>query len=224
MNRYILGFSKLGYTKYTSHLDMLRLFKRGFKRTGILLEHSHGFNPHPKMGFAQPLSLGYTSTCEIIEFETVEAFDPEDILQRIKSILPEGLEVSYCRKFDEDIKSLAAIVEAANYKVVFPVDRKSADYDLLLEKYLAQEEIVALKRKKKTKKMVEVNIKDKIRKIEILPEEKLTLNLYLDCGSMSNLSPEQVLASFLEFTGIPVKRYDIEVERTSLEFGNNFHI
>lgn len=224
MNRYILGFSKLGYTKYTSHLDLLRLFKRGFKRTGILLEHSHGFNPHPKMGFAQPLSLGYTSTCEIIEFETIEKLEPEDILQRIRGILPEGLVATYCREFNEEIKSLAAIVEAATYKVVFPVASDSADFKTLLENYLAQDEITALKRQKKTKKMVEVNIKDKIRKIEIIPGEKLMLNLYLDCGSMSNLSPEQVLASFLEFTGIGVERYDIEVERTSLEFGKNFHL
>ena len=74
MNRYFMIFSKTGYIKYISHLDMLRLFKRAFKRTGIALEFSHGFNPHPKMGFAQPLSLGYTSLGEYIEFETVEAY------------------------------------------------------------------------------------------------------------------------------------------------------
>ena len=224
MNRYILGFSKLGYTKYTSHLDLLRLFKRGFKRTGILLEHSHGFNPHPKMGFAQPLSLGYTSTCEIIEFETVENFEPEEILKRMKSILPDGIEASCCRRFDENIKSLAAIVTAAEYKVTFPLKSDYCDFKTLVKDYLDQDEITAMKKKKKTKKMVEVNIKDKIRKIDVLPEEMFTLRLYVDCGSISNLSPELVISSFLEFTDLPVKRYDIDVERTSMEFGKNFHI
>lgn len=67
MNRFVLEFSKQGYIKYISHLDMLRLFKRTFKRAGIPLDYSKGFNPHPRMSFAQPLSLGYTSKQELIK-------------------------------------------------------------------------------------------------------------------------------------------------------------
>ena len=37
MNRYVLKFAKEGYSRFTSHLDMLRLFKRAFKRSGISL-------------------------------------------------------------------------------------------------------------------------------------------------------------------------------------------
>lgn len=221
MNRYVLGFSKLGYTKYTSHLDMLRLFKRAFKKTGILLEHSHGFNPHPKMGFAQPLSLGYTSICELIEFETVDKFDTEDIMERLKKVLPEGIVVTKCYEFNEDVKSLAAVVEEATYTCEFPVTADSMDFNALLDDYLNQEEIIAEKRQKKTKKMVEVNIKDKIRKITIEPSDKLVLKMVLDQGSNSNLSPEQVLMSFVKFTGMNVERHDIEVERTELKFGKN---
>ena len=69
--RYVLKFTKSGYVKYISHLDLLRLFKRAFKKTGLTLKYSQGFNPHPKMGFAQPLSLGYSSICELIEYETI---------------------------------------------------------------------------------------------------------------------------------------------------------
>ena len=68
MNRYVMKFYKDGYVKYTSHLDLLRIFKRSFKKTGLALQYSQGFNPHPKMGFAQPLSLVYTSKCELIVF------------------------------------------------------------------------------------------------------------------------------------------------------------
>src|SRR5659263_497609 len=57
MYRYIVKFSKFGYIKYISHLDLMRLFKRSFKRMGVKLEYSQGFNPHPKMGLAQPLFL-----------------------------------------------------------------------------------------------------------------------------------------------------------------------
>ena len=50
MSRYAVKFTKNGFLKYTSHLDMLRLFKRIIKRADIRLKYSQGFNPHPKMG------------------------------------------------------------------------------------------------------------------------------------------------------------------------------
>ena len=75
MSKYAIVFSKTGYIRYTSHLDLLRLFKRAFRRAGIPVAYSHGFNPHPKMSFAQPLSLGYAAEEELLEFETEDPFD-----------------------------------------------------------------------------------------------------------------------------------------------------
>ena len=72
MFKYVMTFSKTGTICYTSHLDLMRMFKRAFKRGGIKLAYSQGFNPHPKLGFAQPLSLGYEGMKELMEFETVE--------------------------------------------------------------------------------------------------------------------------------------------------------
>ena len=68
MNRYVITFSKMGTICYISHLDLMRMFRRTFKKAGIRLAYSQGFNPHPKMGFAQPLSLGYWGLREMMEF------------------------------------------------------------------------------------------------------------------------------------------------------------
>ena len=70
MTRYIMQFSKTGTSCYISHLDLVRVFHRAFKRAGIKLEYSKGFNPHPKMVFAQLLSLGFTCLREFFEFES----------------------------------------------------------------------------------------------------------------------------------------------------------
>lgn len=218
MNRYIIRFSKEGYIKYTSHLDMLRLFKRAFKKTRILLEHSQGFNPHPKMGFAQPLSLGYTSKCELLEFETTKDFDPAEIKARLKEVMPEGVELLECRRLETPVKSLASVVTEAEYEVVFPVPSDENKFGELIKNYLDQDQIIAEKRQKKTKKMVSVDIKGKIREMALAAGEKLTLRMKLDSGSNSNLSPEQVIASFLTYAGLDVKRCDVEVERTNIKF------
>lgn len=230
MNRYVMKFYKDGYVKYTSHLDLLRIFKRSFKKTGLALQYSQGFNPHPKMGFAQPLSLGYSSKCELIEFETVENHDPADILQRMKAVLPEGLEAISCVRFDSNIKSLAGEAEAAKYMVWAPIPDQAAaawSNDILTEKieaYLNQSEIIAMKRQKKTKKLAPVDIRKMIRGMEGMivsdteNRKALMLNLDLDCGSTSNLSPELVISTFLPFCELDIPRYNVEVERKTLKF------
>lgn len=218
MSKYVVKFAKEGYIKYTSHLDMLRLFKRSLKKAGITLAYSQGFNPHPKMGFAQPLSLGYTSKCELLELETDMDFEPAVIKEKVADIMPEGVTILSAERLPEQIKSLASAVEEAYYQVVFPVTSDSADFVKILSDYLEQEEILAEKRQKKTKKMVTVDIRKKIRAIEIAEGEKLTLILKLDCGSISNLSPEQVITSFISFAELDVNRYDVEVERIALLF------
>ncbi len=230
MNRYVMKFHKDGYVKYTSHLDLLRIFKRSFKKTGLALQYSQGFNPHPKMGFAQPLSLGYSSKCELIEFETVENHDPADIFERMKAVLPEGLEPVSCVRFDSKIKSLAGEADSAEYVVWAPLpDAAAADWnnDMLSGKiaaYLAQTEITAMKRQKKTKKLAPVDIRKMIRGMnglivaDVDNRKALMLNLNLDCGSTSNLSPELVIATFLPFCGLDIPRYDVEVERKTLKF------
>ncbi|MDR3295942.1 MAG: TIGR03936 family radical SAM-associated protein, partial [Clostridiales Family XIII bacterium] len=67
--RYLVKFKKTDNMIYISHLDMQRLFHRTMKRLQINLRYSSGFNPHPKLSFAQPLSLGHASTSEYLEFE-----------------------------------------------------------------------------------------------------------------------------------------------------------
>ena len=217
-NKYVIQFAKEGYIKYTSHLDMLRLFKRAFKKCGIRLAHSQGFNPHPKMGFAQPLSLGYTSRCELLEIETVDSQSTSDLKEKLGSMMPMGVEILAVAPLSIKAKSLAGVVDEALYKVVFPVDGASADFEKVVSDYLAQEEILAEKRQKKTKKMATVDIRKKIRKIAVGEGEKLTLMMNLDCGSISNLSPEQVIASFVQFAQLPIDRYDIEVERLEIMY------
>ena len=223
MPRFVMKFSKEGYTKYISHLDLLRVFKRAFKVMGLDIRYSQGFNPHPKMGFAQPLSLGYSSIAEYLEFETVTDHDPDEIKELFKGLLPEDVKILDLIRFDQEVKSLAAETVACRYLISIPVgpEMDLEHLEKLLNGYLALKSIKALKRMKKTKSMEEVEIRDKIRSITVdLKEEQAVLDCLLDSGSQSNLSPEQVISSFLEFAGWNVERWEIEVERTAILYSN----
>lgn len=121
MSKYIIEFQKTGTICFTSHLDLMRIFKRAFKRTGIALAYSQGFNPHPKMGFAQPLSLGYWGMEEYFECETAEEWVPDQLLQRLAQGMPEGIELKQCWKADALTKTLASHTVAAEYMIAVPM-------------------------------------------------------------------------------------------------------
>ena len=87
-----LLMKKEGLSKYISHLDLMRTMRRAFVRAEIPLRHSEGFNPHPVMAFALPLSVCHDSNCELLDFEPLSALDT-DALKRLCLSLPTGLDV-----------------------------------------------------------------------------------------------------------------------------------
>jgi len=83
-------FEKTGTAKYISHLDLMRTVKRAFTRAGVALRHSEGFNPHPIMTFALPLSVGQESVCELLDVDIVGE-QPPNLLKAFNAALPDGL-------------------------------------------------------------------------------------------------------------------------------------
>jgi len=217
MNKYIMKITKAGYMKYISHLDMVRLFRNAFKKAGIKISYSQGFNPHPKISFALPLSLGYSSTCEILEFETNEKNDPGEMLNIMNTIMPEGIKITECAE-SEEAKSFAAKVAAASYEISIPADAGSgADVAGLCERFLSQKSIPALKKQKATGAVKEIDIKNMIQTMSGAGTgDKITLYVKMDSGGASNLSPELLISSFLSFSGLNAQRDMIDVKRVGL--------
>lgn len=220
MAKYILTFSKTGTICYTSHLDMMKMFKRIFKRAGIRQSYSQGFNPHPKMGFAQPLSLGYWGLGELLEFETDEEYAVEYLEKTLKPLMPEGIVITDCKTAEPSKKTLAAKTEAAEYIIAIPLHEPlNMNAEQINDKYMGQESILTYKKQKKKKEPVEVDIKPMIREISFVTEdETLFVTALLDSGSNSNLSPELVITTLTETLGINTERSEIQVMRRKILF------
>lgn len=89
-----LLFEKKGTAVWISHLDLMRLFQRSFKRAGLRLKHTQGYNPRPSVSIALPLSVGVESCCELLDFELDgQDFTNEDIRNRLNEALVEGITV-----------------------------------------------------------------------------------------------------------------------------------
>jgi radical SAM-linked protein len=197
MHKYVLKFSKEGYIKYTSHLDMLRLFKRAFKKCDIRLEHSQGFNPHPKMGFAQPLSLGYTSRCELLEYELEGEEKPahKEIVARLNEALVEGVRVIHSYDNCAKIKNLAYLDATVDleYDKGIPAGAEAAVGELFSGKELLVE-------KKGKNGPTQQDIIPMIKKLEIsaADDHVLRLNVRVCCQNPS-LNPMQLAAAIEKY-------------------------
>ena len=103
-------FEKTGNAVWISHLDLMRLFQRAFKRAGLNLTHTQGFNPRPSVSIALPLSVGVESHCELLDFDLEgDAVSCEEICARLNEALVAGVKVLRVYDNGSKIKYLALL-------------------------------------------------------------------------------------------------------------------
>jgi radical SAM-linked protein len=105
MGKLRLRYSKSGKAKYISHLDLAATMQRALLRSNVQLEYSGGFNPHPYMSVALPLSVACGSRCELMDVGVVLDNPPEGLRETVNASLPEGIKILEIytpqRKFNE---------------------------------------------------------------------------------------------------------------------------
>lgn len=84
-------FSKTGSLKFISHLDLARTMKAAFLRSKLPIWYTMGFNPHPKLVFSVPLSVGTASKCEFMDFMLTESVLGDEIVKKLNDAFPADL-------------------------------------------------------------------------------------------------------------------------------------
>ncbi len=128
-----LLFEKTGNAVWMSHLDLMRLFQRAFKRAGLPLTHTQGFNPRPSVSIALPLSVGVESQCELLDFDLDgEAAPCDKILAELNQALVEGVQVLQVYETGRKIKELRYLhcIVTLEYDNGIPANAKAALQDL----------------------------------------------------------------------------------------------
>ena len=199
-----LLFQKQGDAIYISHLDLMRLFQRAFKRAGLNLKHTQGFSPRAMVSIALPLSLGSGSLCEILDFELVgqEELSCEQIKAKLNRALPEGVRVRECYESDRKIKHLTHLDVAIflEYDAGIPAGAAEA-----IETLLNRESLIVTKRGKNGP--VDQDIIPMISNLDIqtVSEQELELTARV-CAQNPSLNPQQMVTAIE--TNLPQCRPD----------------
>lgn len=185
MRKMRLLFKKEGRAAYISHLDTMRTLQRAIARAGISAKHTEGFNPHAYISIALPLSLGYTSECEMMDFIVLDNMPGFDIVARLNHALPEGILAISAYEDASKVREIAAV----EYRVGLFYDNGVPNgADEKIKELFANAPVYIMKKSKRGER--EVDITPFIRKLSIeTSEDKLIINAYLAAGNES-LNPE----------------------------------
>ena len=158
-----------------------------------------------------------TSDGEYFDIEITKPISSENAVAQLNAVMVEGIEVISFREISSDKKASGmTIVAAADYKVTFPETFRHAEEIRVLpeswkgkvESFMAQPEIVVLKKTKRSEK--EVDIKPMIYKMAALDDG---IYLYLATGSEQNLKPDLVAEAFLKFAGEDPEETPVHIHR-----------
>ncbi len=107
----VLKFEKTSTSALVAHVDTLRAVTYIFRRAGVQVAYSQGFNPHMELGFSAPIALGTES---VAEYVSAKAELEQDILQRLNACSQQG--IKFTKVFEKEL-NLASRLDSAKYVV-----------------------------------------------------------------------------------------------------------
>lgn len=205
-----LFYTKTGSAKYISHLDVMRAFQRALKRSRIDFWYTEGFHPHLYLTFALPLSLGYESVAESVDFRLVAPMPYEEIVHRLNAVLPVGFKAIAAGKPKMDAKK----IRYADYDISFAAEGKDSE-QMLADWYRCfdREEVPVIKKTKSGEKEINIKPHIKLSKLEI-KEGRYCFRARLVSGVELNINPDLLFVAFENFAGF--RPEDISVRRTAV--------
>lgn len=140
VQRLRLTFARGEEVKYISHLDLMRLWARALRRSGLPLAYSEGFTPHPRIALAAPLPVGVTSGGELLDAFFARRLSPYYVLKGLSPQLPQGVELLGVEEVALTLPSLQSQIRAAEYRVVVESPRSRQEVETDLGRFLGQRE------------------------------------------------------------------------------------
>ncbi|MEG2337579.1 MAG: TIGR03936 family radical SAM-associated protein [Clostridium sp.] len=198
MERLLIKFTKGEDVKFISHLDTMRTIHRAFRRAGLPVSYSNGFNPHPNISIAAPLTLGVSSVGEYLDVELDEALPEKEVIERLNNNLPYGMRALNAIYIKEKKVPSMAAVNGAKYTIIMKHSGVSMkECDEVLKNIMNASEILKMKKSKKGPK--EVNVRDLIIDLTIAGynSEELEVDAFVMAGSNGSLSMD-ILSSIIE--------------------------
>lgn len=188
-------FEKTGNARYISHLDLMRVFQRAFKRAGLPLTHTQGFNPRPSVSIALPLSLGVESRCELLDFALEQPADCGEICDRLDAAMIDGVHIREVYEQGDKLKNLALLQSRLTLEYD---NRVPEDAVARIESLFSQPELVVEKKSKNG--VTQQDILPMIRRLTVTNRRDREVEIIaLHSCQNPSLNPMQLSAAIIKY-------------------------
>ncbi|GAA1372655.1 TIGR03936 family radical SAM-associated protein [Luteococcus sanguinis] len=108
-------YAKRGPARFTSTRDFGRAFERALRRADVPMAYSSGFNPHPRLSYANASPTSAATEGEYLEIGLCQICDPDRVRVALDEALPPGLDI--LSVVVSDRKALADVLTASQWRV-----------------------------------------------------------------------------------------------------------
>jgi len=206
MERIRIFYAKTDSLRYTSNLDVHKVWERMLRRARLPLAYSQGFHPQPRINQAAPLPLGLSSLAEIIDVWLEEDISTEAIKEALAKAAPPGLIIQAVEIADPNAPALPTVVLSSQYCVTLLDPIESDTLKTRVDTLIAASEIVRDRRGKS------YNLRPLIEEITVedSPGEPTLLRMRLSVREGATGRPDEVLLA------LGLDPFATRIERTGL--------
>jgi radical SAM-linked protein len=186
LTRYRILFAKTEAMRFTGHLDLHRTWERTFRRAGLPLAYSEGFNPHPKLNIGAALPLGCLSRGDLIDAWLERQMDPAEVERALRDAAPPGIEIESVKHADAGEPVLQSRIRTARFEVSSAGFPDAATMNRSVEELMAADQLLRERRGKS------YDLRQRIERLEYEADpSRLTMWLSAREGAVGR--PEEVL-------------------------------
>lgn len=204
--RYRIDYSKLEGMRYTSNLDIHKMWERTFRRAKLPLKYSQGFHPQPKIQQANPLPLGFLSKNELVDFYLEDEYSIEKLTNLLIKALPPGISINTVDRIDPSEPTLQKRTDSSEYQVLFLEEIRPNDLEEKINELLEMKSVKRIRRGKT------YDLRPLIHLVELHRSNPPFLRMVLSAKDGATGRPDEILNQL----GIPLETTRIIREKTIL--------
>ena len=205
--RFRINYSKLEGMRYTSNLDIHKMWERTFRRAKLPLKYSQGFHPQPKIQQANPLPLGFLSKNEMVDFYLDEDVEIKKIMFNLSNSLPAGIELNSLEKIGNNEPTLQKLTQASEYLVIILDKLDNNEVKTKIKEILERDTNFRIRRGKS------YDLRPLIIDLEFEDKDHGIIHMVLSAKDGATGRPDEVLKEL----DIPLENTRIIREKTILE-------
>lgn len=214
--RMMVVFEKGRDLRFIGHLDLMRAMQRALRRSGLPIRYSNGFNPHIRLSFAAPLSVGVAGLRELMEVPVEDGVTERTFTDAMNAALPACLQVRECQAVEDGFPTLMSLVAGSRYVSRFAQTPEAKKAVGRLDDFMSLGEYIAVRRTKSGEKPCDIRPFVANARIEEDGESggEFCLTLETLQTGAGALKPSLWLRCLCAFAG--AEPFDFETTRTAI--------